>query len=101
MPNALCVFAGPEAEIEANDEHVGDVVGSGARGVSCCGDDGVHNSQGGGLLLLDGGIEPVGLELLHDALVELGMRLRVGWCFGVRQTIQEVGCCNRPPCLRN
>ena len=29
------------------------------------------------------------------------MSLRVGWFYGVRHTIQEVGICNRPPCLIN
>ena len=78
------------------------MVGSGVRGGSCGGNDGVHDSQGDGVFSSDGGIfEPVGLELPCDALVEPGVCLRVGRFSGVGQTIQEVGHCNRPPCLRN
>ena len=78
------------------------MVGSGFRGGSCLGNDGAHDSQGGGLLLSDGGVfEPVGLKLPCEALVEPGVCLGVGRFSGVRQTIQEVGCCNRPQCLRN
>ena len=73
---ALRVFTGPEAEVEADGDQVGHVVNSGVRGGSCLGDDGVHDSQGGGLFSLDGGIfEPVGLELLREALVEPGVCL--------------------------
>ena len=76
---ALCIFAGPEAEIEANGEQVGDMVVFGVGGASCRGDDGVQNSQGGGLFPSDGVIlKPVGLELSREALVEPGVCLRVG-----------------------
>ena len=102
MAGALCVFAGQEAEVEANGDQVGNVVGSGVVGGSCRGDNGVHNSQGGGFFLSDVGVfEPVGLELTHEALVKPGVCLRVGRFSGFRQTIQEVGRCNSPPCLRN
>ena len=102
VPGTLFVFAGPEAEVEANGDQVGDMVGSGVRGGSCCGNDGVHDYQGCGFFSSGGGIlKPVGLELLCEALVEPGVCLRVGWFSGVRQTIQEVGRCNRPTCLRN
>ena len=67
------------------------MVGSGVGGGSFCGEDGVHDSQGGSLFLTDGGIfEPVGLELPHEALVEPGVFLRVGRFPGVGQIIQEV-----------
>ena len=102
VAGTLRVFAGPEAEVEADGDQVENVVGSGVRGGSCLVNDGVHNSQGGGLFLSDGGIfEPVGLELLREALVEPGTCLGIGRFYGVRQTIKEVGRCNRPPCLRN
>ena len=45
--------------------------------------------------------EFVGLELPCEALVESSVRLGVRQFSGVGQTIQEVGRCNRPPCLRN
>ena len=62
----------------------------------------MHDYQGDGLFSSDGGIfEPVGLELLREALIEPGVCLGVGRFSGVEQTIQEVGRCNRPPCLRN
>ena len=62
----------------------------------------MHNSQGGGLFSLDGGIfEPVGLELLCEALVEPSVCLGVGRFSGIGQTIQEVGRCSCPLCLRN
>ena len=73
------------------------MVGSGVGGGRCLGDDGVHNSQGDGLFLSDGGIfEPVGLELPCEALVEPGVSLGAGRFSGVGQTTQEVGCCNCP-----
>ena len=55
VAGALCVLAGTEAEIEANGDHVNDVVGSGVGGGSCLSNDGVHDSQGGDLFLSDGG----------------------------------------------
>ena len=89
MAGALRVFAGPEAEVEANSYQVGDVVVSGVGGGSCIGDDGVPDSQGGGLFLSDGGIfVPVGLELLCEALVDSGVCFGVGSFSGVGQTIQ-------------
>ena len=45
--------------------------------------------------------EAVCLDLLCEALVEPSVCLGVGRFSGVRQTIQEVGRCNFPPCLRN
>ena len=99
---ALRVFTGPEAEVEANSDQVVNVVGSGVGGGSFHGDDGVHDSQGGGIFSSDGGfLDPVGLELPCEALVEPGVCLGVGRFSGVGQTIQEVGHCNHPPCLRN
>ena len=53
---ALCVFAGPEAEVEANGDQASNVVGSRFRGASCRGEYGVHDYQGSGLFSLDGGI---------------------------------------------
>ena len=61
----------------------------------------MHDSQGDSLFLLDGGIfEPICLELPREALVKPGVCLRVGRFSGVGQNIQEVGHCNRLPCLR-
>ena len=102
VAGALGVFAGPEVEVESNGDQVGDVVGSGVGGGSCLGNDGLDNSKGDGLFSSVRGIfEPVDLELPCEALVDPGVCLEVGRFSGVGQTIQEVGRCNRPPCLRN
>ena len=102
VAGALRVFVGLEAEVEANGDQVVDVVGSGVGGGSCRGNDGVHDSQGGGLFLSDRGVfKTIGLELLREALVKPGVCLGVGRFSGVGQIIQEVGRRNRPPCLRN
>ena len=78
------------------------MVGSGVRLGSCPGYDGVHNSQGGGLFSSDRGVfEPVSLVLPCEALVDPSVCLGVRRFSGVGQTIQEVGHCNCPPCLRN
>ena len=50
VAGVLCVFSGPEAELEANYDLVGDVVGSGVGGAGCRGDNGLNNSQEDGLL---------------------------------------------------
>ena len=44
VAGALSVFTGPEAEVEASGDQVGDVVGSSDGGGSCLGDDGVQDS---------------------------------------------------------
>ena len=78
------------------------MVGSGVGGDNCCGNDGVHDYQGDGLFLSDGGIpKPVGLEFPREALVDTGVCLRASCFSGVGQTIQDMVRCNHPPCLRN
>ena len=78
------------------------MVGSGVGGGSCVGDDGLDDPEWDCLFSSDRGIfEAVGLELPCEALVESSVRLGVGRFSGVGETIQEVGRCNRPPCLRN
>ena len=96
------MFAGTEAEVEFNGDQFGDMVGSGVNGGSCRGNNGVHNSQWGGLFSSDRGVfKPVGLELPREVLVYPGACLRFSWFSGVGQTIQEVVSCNCTPCLRN
>ena len=95
------MFAGTEAEVEFNGDQFGDMVGSGVNGGSFRGNNGVHDSQWGGIFSSDRGVfKPVGLELPREALVYPGACLRVSWFSGVGQTIQEVGSCNCNPCLR-
>ena len=68
--SAIRVFAGPEAEIEANCDQVRDLVGSGVIGAGCHGNNGVNDSQGDNIFSPDGGIiGSVGLELMCEALV--------------------------------
>ena len=74
VAGALRVFAGLEAEIEANGDRVGCVVRSVVRRARCCGNNGVHDYQGDGLFLSDGEIlEPVGIEFPREALVKTGV----------------------------
>ena len=85
MAIELCVFAEPEAEVEANCDQVDNVVDSGIEGGGFCSDDEVNDYQGGRLFLMDGEIlEPVGLKLPHESLVKPGVHLRIGWFYGVR-----------------
>ena len=73
---ALGVFAGPEAEVEAQLDQVGDVVGVGIRGGCFHGHNGVNYSQGDGSFQLDCGIlDPIGFELTGEALVETSVSL--------------------------
>ena len=98
MASALPVFTGPEAEVEANGDQVGDVVVYGVGGVICLGKYGLHDYQGGGFLSSDRGVlNPICLELPCEALVDPGVCLGVSRFSGIGQTIQEVGCCNLPP----
>ena len=88
MAGALRVFTGSEAEVEYNGDQVGDMVGSGVRGGSCLGEDGLENPEGDCLFSSDRGIfEAVGLELPCEALVESSVRLGVGRFSGVGETI--------------
>ena len=58
--------------------------------------------RGISFFLSDRGIfEVVGIEFPCEVLVEPSVRLGVSQFPGVGETIQEVGRCNRPPCLRN
>ena len=102
VAGALCVFTGPKAEVEANGDQVGNMVGSGVGGGICLGDDGLDDPEGDCLFSSDRGIfEAVGLKLPGEALVEPSVCSGVRRFYGVGETIQEVGRCNRPPCLRN
>ena len=72
----LGVFAGPEAEVEAQLEQVGSVVFLGVVGVGSCGRNGVNSFQGGIFFLLDWGmLDPVGFDMPGEALVGTGLSL--------------------------
>ena len=52
--------------------------------------------------MIDGGIfDPVSFELTGEAPVHADASLGLGGISGFREAIQEVGCCNPPPYLRN
>ena len=73
---ALGVFAGPEAEVEAQLDKVGNVVGLGDVGVGSYGHNGVNDSQGDRFFLPEWEIlNPVGIELLDEVLVKTGVSL--------------------------
>ena len=73
---ALGVFAGPEAEVEAQLDKVGNVVGLGDVSVGSYGHNGVNDSQGDRFFQLGWGIlDPVGFELPGGALIETGETL--------------------------
>ena len=79
VAGALRIFAVPEAEVESNGNQVGDVVGSWVRGDSRCGNDGVHDPQGVGLLSFNGGfLETEDLQFLCEVRVDPGVCLRFG-----------------------
>ena len=76
MACALGVLIGPEAEAEDQLDQVGDVVVLGVVGGCCLDHNGVNDSQGGGFLPPDWGVlDPVGLELPDEALVDAGVSL--------------------------
>ena len=62
----------------------------------------MSNGKGGCFFLFDQRfLNPVGFKLLGEPQVQSGVGLGVGGLPGVWEVIQEVGHCNRPPCLRN
>ena len=76
------------------------MTGFGVGGGGSCVHGGLCDAEGRVLLTLDGGIfDSVGFELTVEAPVQAGAGLLVGGVSGVRKSIQEVGCCNLPPCL--
>ena len=46
-------------------------------------------------------LDPICFEFPDKALVQSDVSLRVRGILGVGDSCQEVGFCNRPPCLRN
>ena len=99
---AIGAFAGPEAEVESQLDHISDLVGLGVGGGHCRGHNRVNYSQGGGFCPLDWEIfDPVGFELPGKALAKTGASLCVRGVSGIGHAIQEVGRCNCSPYLRN
>ena len=83
VAGAFRVFTGLEAEVDANGDQVGNVVGSGVRGGSCIGNDGLDDPEGDCLFSSDREIfEAVGLELPCEALVESVCAWESAGCLG-------------------
>ena len=102
MAGALGILTGLQAEVEIQDDQVGDLLGFFIRGVSHCGHDGVGDTQRDGLLSFNRGVfDPIFFEFLGEVLVQSDVSLGVGGLSGVGESFQEVSRCNRPPCLRN
>ena len=102
VAHAIDVFTWPEADIEAQLYQVGDAVGFWVGGRDSLSHDGLDDANGGGILTLDGGIlNTIGFELTGKEHVQAGVSLGVEGLYGVGEAIQEVGHCNRAPCLRN
>ena len=73
------------------------VGGGGSRG-----SNGLDNTQGGSFSPLDRRIfDSLSFELAGEAPVHADVSLGVRGVSRVREVVQEVGRCNRPPCLRN
>ena len=76
VASAIGLVTGPQADVEAQLEQVGDVVDLGVGGGYCRDQNGVNNSRGGGFYLPDWVIlDPVGLELRGETLVNTGVNL--------------------------
>ena len=71
-------------------------------GGGSCGNNGPDDAQGGYFLTLDGRIfNTISFELTGEAPVQAGMSLGIRGISGVGEAMQEVGCYNCPPCLKN
>ena len=62
----------------------------------------MDNAYQDGLFLFNWGVfDPICFELPGEALVQPNVSLGIRGLLGVGESSQEVGHCNRPPCLRN
>ena len=102
MAYALGVFTGTKAEVEPQLDQVKNMPEFWVGGGVYRGHYGVDNAQGGGRFLLNWGIfDPASFELSGKELVQADVSLGVDFFSGFGYSIQEVGCCNLLPCLRN
>ena len=78
MDRALGVFAGPEAEVEAQLDQVRNVPGFGVKGGGSHGHNRLDNTQGSGFSPLECRIlDPISFELAGELYVQAGVRLGV------------------------
>ena len=102
VAGALGVFVRSEAEVEAQGDQVGDLTVFGVGGEGCYGNDGVDDAEWDSLFSFDQRVlQAVDFELPGETSVQSGVSLGVGRLSWVGEAIQEVGCRNCPPCLRN
>ena len=70
----------------------GDVSGVKIGGLCVFFNDGMNDSEGGGILSLDQWVlDAIGFKLTGEALVQSGVGLGVWGFYGIREDIQEVG----------
>ena len=78
VAGALDVFTRSEAEVEAAGDQVGDLTGFGIGGEGCCDDDGVNDTEWGGLFSFDWRVlQAVGFELTGETYVQSDVGLGV------------------------
>ena len=78
------------------------MTGFGIGGEGYCGNDGVDDAEWDGLFLFDWRVlQAVGFDIPGETSVQSGVGLIVGRLSWFGEAIQEVGCRNFPPCLRN
>ena len=84
VARALGVFTGPEAEVEAGLDQVGDVAGLWVESKGSRSHDEIESAKGSGFFPLDWEIfNPIHFELPGKAPVHTGVSLGVGRLFGV------------------
>ena len=100
MANALGLVSGPQAEVETQDDQVGDVSVFNIGGLSHCGHDGVVDTQRDGIFLFNRGIfDIIYFDLPGELLVQSDVSLGARGDSGVGESCQEVGHLNHPTCL--
>ena len=102
VAGALGVPTGAQAEVESQYYQVGNVSGFMIGGGGCCSHDGVDDAQPGGIFSFNWGVfNPICFEFPGKALDQSNASLGVRGLLRVRESHQEVGRQNHPPCLRN
>ena len=88
--------------MESQLDQVGNMSGFGVGGGCRHGHNVLDNAKGSGpFLFYQRVLDAVGFKLMGEAFVQFGVGLSVWRLYQVGEDIQEVGCQNRPPCLRN
>ena len=89
VAGALGVLTGPQAEVETQDNQVGDMLDFFIRGVSRCGHDRVDNTKRNGLFFYKRGVfVSICFDFLGKALVQYDASLGVEGLSGVGKSCQ-------------